>query len=41
MLLFVEYLTVCIFDVGMCEVAVGVEDRRSLSLFPYATAYAK
>ena len=27
MLLFVEYLTVCIYDAQMCEVAVGLEDR--------------
>ena len=26
MLLFVEYLTVCIYDARMCEVAVGLED---------------
>ena len=27
MLLFAEYLTVCIYDARMCEVAVGLENR--------------
>ena len=27
MLLFVDYLNVCKYDMRMCEVAVGLEDR--------------
>ena len=41
MLLFVEYLTVCIYDARICEVAMGLKDLWSLLLFPCATAYAK
>ena len=41
MLLFVEYLTVCIYDARMCEVAVGLEDRMVTSTISLCNCICK